>query len=95
MKIKPLNGNILVKPTDKRIEKKGSLFVVNNENAKNRAHEAQIVAVHEKSALSEGDTVFYSVHAVGTDIPIGNETLKMMREADLIAVEPKKQNKNK
>lgn len=84
-KLQPLNGQLLVEHIDKSIEQKGGLFIVNNENARNRAHTAKVIKSHPSSTLKPGQIVFYTVHTGGTEVRDGNKVYKFMREVDLLA----------
>jgi co-chaperonin GroES (HSP10) len=85
-KIQPLNGQILIFHVDKSIESRNGLFIVNNENARNRTHEAIVMKTHPSAIVQPGQTVFYTVHSGGTEIrDEQGKTFRFMRESELLA----------
>lgn len=90
--VQPLDDRVMVRPDDAETVTSGGILLP--DTAQDKPTRGTIVAVGEgkynkdgsRRALSVkvGDTVLYGKYA-GSDIKIGGEELKILRESDLLA----------
>lgn len=82
MKIKPINGNILIDPVQESEKTKSGIYIA--EEARKQTNRAIVVATDSK-AVKEGQEVMYQMWA-GDEIIIDNYLFKLIKEDDLLAV---------
>jgi chaperonin GroES len=93
MKVKPLNGRVLVKRIEEVQVTKGGILIP--DTAKEKSIEGKVIAVGPGKMsdagvrialqLKEGDRVLFGKYA-GTEIKMDGEEHLMMREEDILAV---------
>ena len=84
MKIRPINGRILVKPAEGKDKTSSGLYIP--DTAKEKLHEAEIIAI-AKDATDEvvvGDRVIYKEFS-GTEVNIEGEDYVLLTEDDILA----------
>ena len=84
MKLRPINGRILVKPFETKDKTSGGIYLP--DTAREKLQEGEIVAV-AKDATDEvavGDSVIYKEFA-GTEVKIEGEGYILLTEDDLLA----------
>jgi chaperonin GroES len=91
--IKPLGDRVVVKPSDSKTEKVGSLYVP--DSAQEKPMQGKIVALGTGGLKKDGtvipfevkvgDTILYSKYG-GTDVKIKGEEYLVMRESDILAI---------
>lgn len=82
MKIKPINGNILIDPVQESEKTKSGIYIA--EEARKQTNRAIVVAT-DSPAVKEGQEVMYQMWA-GDEIIIDNYLFKLIKEDDLLAV---------
>ena len=84
MKLRPINGRVLVKPFKAKEKTAGGLYLP--DTAKERLREGEVVAM-AKDATDEvvvGDHLIYKEYG-GTEVKIDGEDYILMTEEDLLA----------
>jgi chaperonin GroES len=91
-KIRPLGDRVLVEPIEEKEQKKGGIFIP--ETAKEKPVEGKVVAIGKKRDddgkeiafdVKVGDKVLLPKYG-GTEVKIGDKTLQLVREEDLLGV---------
>ena len=94
MKLKPLNDRVVVRPLE--AEEKTAGGVILPDNAKEKPNKGKVVAAGPGKTLEDGRVVGLAVKAgeivyygkySGTEVKIGGEELKILREEDILGVE--------
>jgi len=83
MKLQPINGRILVKPSEAKDKTAGGIYIP--ETAKEKLQEGEVIAV-AKDATDEvavGDHVIYKEFS-GTGVKTGGEDYILLTEDDLL-----------
>ncbi len=93
MQIKPLGDRVLVKPVEKKEEKKGGIIIP--DTAKEKPMEGVVEAVGQGKMtekgdrlpmnVKKGDKVLYGKYS-GTEIGFDNEKYLIMHEDDILGV---------
>ena len=93
MKLTPLGDRVLVKPTEKKEEKKGGIIIP--ETAKEKPQEGEIVAVGKGKLSDEGklmpmdvkagDKVLYGKYS-GTEVKIDDTEYLIMHQDDILGI---------
>lgn len=91
--IRPLHDRVLVKRSSSSEEKIGLLYIP--DSAREKPHEAEVVAVGAGLQLKDGrrvaldvkvgDKVLFGKYA-GSDVKVGGETFLILRESEILAV---------
>ena len=84
MKIKPINGRVVVKPSQAKDKTSGGIYLP--DTAKEKLQEGEIVAVADDATeeVAVGDHVIYKEFS-GTEVEIENEKYLLLTEDDLLA----------
>ncbi|MGV3709120.1 MAG: co-chaperone GroES [Gemmatimonas sp.] len=91
-KVAPLADRVVIKPLEETEQMRGGLYIP--DTAKEKPQQGQVVAVgpgrFEKDQrvpmdVKVGDKVLYGKYS-GTEVTIDNESLLILREADVLAV---------
>jgi len=91
-KIRPLGDRVLVEPIEEKEQTKGGIIIP--DNAKEKPMEGKVVAIGKKRDedgkeiafdVKVGDKVLLPKYG-GTEVKIGNKTLQLVREEDLLGV---------
>jgi chaperonin GroES len=84
MKIRPMNGRIVVRPLETAEETKGGIVVP--DTAKEKPREGEIIAVAEDATeeVAVGDRVIYKEHS-GAEFSVEDEKFILMETDDLVA----------
>ncbi|NKB58695.1 MAG: co-chaperone GroES [Alphaproteobacteria bacterium] len=93
MSIRPLQDRVLVKPLEAEVKSAGGIIIP--DTAQEKPQEGKVVAVGpgKKSEdgtvapmdVKKGDRVLYGKWS-GTEVKIGNDTLMIMNESDIMGV---------
>ncbi len=93
VKIQPLGDRLLVKPLDKKEEKKGSIIIP--DTAKEKPQEGKIIAAGKGKITEEGkllpmdvavgDKVLYGKYS-GTEIKLDDEDHLIMHQEDILGI---------
>ncbi len=93
MSIKPLGDKIVIKVIEEEEQTSGGIFIP--DSAKEKSQRGEIIAVgegklNEKSErepmdVKVGEVVLFAKYA-GTDVKVGNETLKIMSVSEVLGV---------
>jgi chaperonin GroES len=93
MKLRPLGDRILVKPEEKKEEKKGGIIIP--DTAKEKPQEGKIVAVGKGKLTDDGKLIPMDVKAgdnilfgkySGTEVKINDEELLIMHQDDVMGI---------
>jgi chaperonin GroES len=93
MKLIPLGDRILVKPEEKKEEKKGGIIIP--DTAKEKPQEGKIVAVGKGKLTDDGKLIPMDVKAgdnilfgkySGTEVKINDEELLIMHQDDVMGI---------
>ncbi len=84
MKLQPVNGRIVVKPSEAKEKTPGGIYLP--DTAKEKLQEGEIIAVAEDATdqVVVGDQVIYKDFA-GTEVKIEAESYILLTEEDLLA----------
>lgn len=84
MKLRPINGQILVKPLEARDKTSGGIYVP--DTAKEKLQEGKVIAVAEDATdeVAVGDRVIYK-ELSGTEVKAEGEDYILLTEDDLLA----------
>ena len=91
-KIRPLGDRVLVEPIEEKEQTKGGIIIP--DNAKEKPMEGKVVSIGKKRDedckeiafdVKVGDKVLLPKYG-GTEVKIGNKTLQLVREEDLLGV---------
>jgi len=91
-KIRPLGDRVLVEPIEEKEQVKGGIYIP--ETAKEKPMEGKVVAIGKKRDedgkeiafdVKVGDKVLLPKYG-GTEVKIGDKTLQLVREEDLLGV---------
>lgn len=84
MKIRPMNGRVVVRPLETAVDIKGNIVIP--DTAKEKPTEGEIIAVAEDATeeVAVGDRVIYKEHG-GTEINVEDQTFILMETDDLLA----------
>ncbi len=84
MKIRPINGRVLVRPLELSEKTEGGIVIP--DTAQEKSQEAEVVAIAEDATeeVAVGDRIIYRRHA-GEEKEIGEETLILLTADDLLA----------
>ncbi len=84
MKLRPINGRILVSPFEVKDKTSGGIYLP--DSAKEKLHEGKVIAVAEDATdeVAVGDHVIYKEFG-GTEVKIENENYILLTEDDLLA----------
>ncbi len=83
MKIRPMNGRVLVRPLETAEKTKGGIVIP--DTAKDKSYEGEVVAVAEDATedVAVGDRVVYR-QSGGTAIHVGEEDVVFLETDDLL-----------
>ena len=94
MKLKPLNDRVIVTPLP--AEEKTAGGVILPDNAKEKPNKGKVVAAGPGRTLDDGkrialavkkgDVVYYGKYS-GTEVKVGGEEFKILREEDILGVD--------
>ncbi len=84
MKMRPLNGHVVVKPAEAKETVEGGLYLP--ETAREKVHEGEVVAVAEDATedVAVGDRVIYKEYG-GTKVELDDEEYMLLKTDDLVA----------
>jgi chaperonin GroES len=84
MKIKPINGRILVKPLEGKDKTASGIYIP--DTAKEKLHEAEVIALAEDATdeVVVGDRLIYKEFS-GTEVNIEGEDYILLTEDDILA----------
>lgn len=84
MKIRPMNGRVVVRPLETTEYTKGGIVIP--DTAKEKPREGEIIAVAEDATeeVAVGDRVIYKEHG-GTEINVEDQKFVLMETDDLLA----------
>ena len=84
MKLQPMHGRILVKPSEAKDKTSGGIYVP--DTAKEKLQEGEVIAVAEDATdeVAVGDHIIYKEFA-GTEVKIEGEGYILLTEDDLLA----------
>ncbi|HNS33424.1 MAG TPA: co-chaperone GroES [bacterium] len=84
MKIRPINGRILVKPFEAGNKTSGGIYIP--DAAKEKLHEGEVVAVAKDATdeIAVGDRIFYREFS-GTEVKMEGVDYVLLTEEDLLA----------
>jgi len=84
MKLQPVNGRIVVKPSEAKEKTPGGIYLP--DTAKEKLQEGEIIAVAEDATdeVAVGDHVIYKQFG-GTEVKIEGEDYILLTEDDLLA----------
>lgn len=93
MTIRPLGDRIVIQVIEDTEQTSGGIFIP--DSAKEKSQKGKVVAVgpgkmndkseREPMDVKEGEVVLFAKYA-GTDVKVGNETLKIMSVSDILGV---------
>ena len=93
MSIRPLGDKIVIKVIEDAEQTSGGIFIP--DSAKEKSQKGEVVAVGEGKTnekgerdpmdVKVGEIVLFAKYA-GTDVKVGNETLKIMSVSDVLGV---------
>lgn len=83
MKIRPINGRVVIKPLAPSEETRGGIVIP--DTAKEKPREGEVVAVAEDATeeVAVGDRVIYKEHG-GTEVKVEGEDLILLTVEDLL-----------
>ena len=83
MKIRPMNGRVVVRPVESSEQTKGGIVIP--DTAKEKPREGEIVAVAEDATeeVAVGDRVIYKEYG-GTEVNVEDEKLVLLETDDLL-----------
>ena len=84
MKIRPINGRVVVKPSEAKDKTSGGIYLP--DTAKEKLQEGEVVAVADDATeeVAVGDRVIYK-ELSGTEVEIEDEKYLLLTEDDLLA----------
>jgi len=84
MKLRPINGRIVVRPFEAKEKTAGGIYVP--DTAKGKLQEGEVIAIAEDATeeIAMGDRVIYKEFS-GTEIKIDDEDYILFTEDDLLA----------
>ena len=84
MKIRPINGRVVVKPSQAKDKTSGGIYLP--DTAKEKLQEGEVVAVANDATeeVAVGDRVIYKEFS-GTEVEIEDEKYLLLTEDDLLA----------
>ena len=84
MKLRPINGRIIVKPFETKEKTTGGIYVP--DTAKKKLQEGAVIAIAEDATeeIAMGDRVIYKEFS-GTEVKIDDEDYILFTEDDLLA----------
>ena len=84
MKIRPMNGRVMVKPVESSKDTKGGIVIP--DTAKEKRREGKVVAIAEDATeeVAVGNHVIYSEHG-GTEVKMEDEDFVLLNADDLLA----------
>ncbi|MBN2301758.1 MAG: co-chaperone GroES [Lentisphaerae bacterium] len=84
MKIRPMNGRVVVQPIETSETKKGGIIIP--DSAQEKPSEGKIIAVAEDATeeVAVGDRVIYKEHS-GTEVKISDKKYVLLEADDLLA----------
>jgi chaperonin GroES len=84
MKIRPMNGRVVLRPVEAAAETKGGIVIP--DTAKEKPREGEIVAVAEDATeeVAVGDRVIYKEYG-GAEVKVDDTTLILMETDELVA----------
>jgi chaperonin GroES len=84
MKIKPINGRILVKPVEGKDKTSSGIYIP--DTAKEKLHEAEVISLAEDATdeVVAGDRIIYKEFS-GTEVKIKGEDYILLTEDDILA----------
>ena len=84
MKLRPINGRIVVKPFEAKEKTAGGIYVP--DTAKEKLQEGEVIAIAEDATeeIAIGDRVIYKEFS-GTEVKIDHEDHILVTEDDLLA----------
>ncbi len=93
MSIRPLGDKIVIKVIEDAEQTSGGIFIP--DSAKEKSQKGEVIAVgegkindkgeREPMDVKTGEVVLFAKYA-GTDVKVGNETLKIMSVSDVLGV---------
>lgn len=83
MKIRPMNGRVVVRPLESSEQTKGGIVIP--DTAKEKPREGEVVAVAEDATeeVAVGDRVIYKEYG-GNEVNVEEETLVLLEADDLL-----------
>jgi chaperonin GroES len=91
-RISPLADRVVIRPLEETEQMRGGLYIP--DTAKEKPQQGEVIAVgpgriekgeHVKMEVKVGDKVLYGKYS-GTEVTIGDETLLIVKESDVLAV---------
>ena len=84
MKIRPMNGRVVVRPVESSEQTKGGIVIP--DTAKEKPREGEIVAVAEDATeeVAVGDRVIYKEYG-GTEVEVESQKYVLLETDDLLA----------
>lgn len=84
MKIRPINGRVLVKPKDPSEETRGGIIIP--DTAQEKPSEGEVIAIAEDATeeVAVGDQVLYGKYG-GTQVKVDDDDFVLLTAEDLIA----------
>jgi chaperonin GroES len=84
MKIRPMNGRVVLRPVEAAAETKGGIVIP--DTAKEKPREGEVVAVAEDATeeVAVGDRVIYKEYG-GAEVKVDDTTLILMETDELVA----------
>jgi chaperonin GroES len=84
MKIKPINGRILVKPVEGKDKTSSGIYIP--DTAKEKLYEAEVISLAEDATdeVVAGDRIIYKEFS-GTEVKIKGEDYILLTEDDILA----------
>ena len=84
MNFRPINGHILVKPSETKEKTSSGIYIP--DTVKQKLHEAEIIAIAKDSTdeVVVGDRVIYKEFS-GTEVKLEEEDYVLLTEDDLLA----------
>lgn len=84
MKLRPINGRIVVKPSEAKEKTSGGIYLP--DTAKEKLHEGEVIAVAEDATeeVAVGNRIIYKEFS-GTEVKFDEEEYILLIEDDLLA----------
>ncbi len=84
MKLRPINGRIVVKPSEAKEKTEGGIYLP--ETAREKLREGEVIAVASDATeeVAVGDNVIYKEFG-GTEVKLNGENYILLTEDDLLA----------
>lgn len=84
MKLRPMNGRVVVKPVEPSDETKGGIVIP--DTAKEKPREGEVIAVAEDATeeVAVGDRVIYKEHG-GTEVKVDDDDFVLLTAEELVA----------